>query len=56
MLDVREVLDLTDAEFNEIVFVIESQEEDEKGRLKPVFDALDGNYDYGVLRCVQAGS
>ncbi len=56
LLDVRDVLDLTDAEFNEILFVIESQEEDEKGRLKPVFDALDGNYDYGVLRCVQAGS
>ena len=55
LLDVRKVLDLTDAEFNEILFVMESQEEDEKGRLKPIFDALDGEYDYGVLRCVQAG-
>ena len=52
LLDVREVLDLSDAAFNEIIFVIESQEE--QGRLKPVYDELDGEYDYGFLRCVQA--
>ncbi len=23
--------------------------------LKPVFEALQGKYDYGILRCVQAG-
>ncbi len=22
--------------------------------MKPVFEALDGEYDYGVLKCVQA--
>jgi len=54
LLDVREVLALEDGEYNEILFVIESQEEQEKGRLKPIFDELDGQYDYGVLRCVQA--
>ncbi|MDH5485176.1 MAG: helix-turn-helix domain-containing protein, partial [Gammaproteobacteria bacterium] len=26
----------------------------EEGRLKPVFDALDGLYNYEVLRCVRA--
>jgi len=55
LLDVRDVLELSDAEYNEILFVIESQEDQEKGRLKPVFDELDGEYDYGILRCVQAG-
>lgn len=54
LLDVREVLALSDAEYNEILFVLESQEEQEKGRLKPAYDELDGEYDYGVLRCVQA--
>ena len=54
LLDVRDVLDLSDAEYNEILFVLESQEEQEKGRLKPVYDELDGEVDYGILRCVQA--
>ena len=54
LLDVREVTGLSDAEFNEIVFVLESQEDQEKGRLKPVYDELDGEYDYGILKCVQA--
>ncbi len=54
LLDVHEVTGLSNAEFNEIVFVLESQEDLEKGRLKPVYDELDGEYDYGVLKCVQA--
>jgi len=54
LLDVRDVTKLSDGEFNEIIYVLESQEEQEKGRLKPVYDELDGEYDYGILRCVQA--
>lgn len=54
LLDVRDVLDLSDAEYNEVIFVLESQENQEKGRLKPAYDELDGEYDYGILRCVQA--
>jgi ATP-dependent DNA helicase RecQ len=54
LLDVRAVTDLSDSEFNEIVFTLESQEDQEKGRLKPVYDELEGQYDYGILRCVQA--
>jgi len=54
LLEVREVTGLSKAEFNEIVSMIESQEDMEKGRLKPVFDALGGEYEYGILRCVQA--
>lgn len=54
LLDVHAVTGLSKAEFNEIVFVLESQEDQEKGRLKLVYDELNGEYDYGVLRCVQA--
>jgi len=28
--------------------------EEDKERLKPLYDALEGEYDYGVLRCVLA--
>ncbi len=54
LLDVRDVIDLKDDEYDEIVFSIESLEDEEKGRLKPVYEALDQEYDYGILRCVQA--
>jgi ATP-dependent DNA helicase RecQ len=54
LLDVRNVIDLDDASYNEVVSLIESFAEEEKGRLKPVFDELDGEVDYGVLKCVQA--
>ena len=54
LLDVKEVLDLDDQEYDEIVFTIESFEDEEKGRLKAVYEALEEAYDYGVLRCVQA--
>ena len=54
LLDVHDVLDLSDAEYNEIIFVLESQEDQQKGRLKPAYDELEGEYNYGILRCVQA--
>jgi ATP-dependent DNA helicase RecQ len=54
LLDVREVIGLEDAVYKEIVFLIESLEDQDKSRLKPVYDALNGLYDYGVLKCVQA--
>jgi ATP-dependent DNA helicase RecQ len=54
LLDAYKVTGLSKAEFDEIVFVIEGQEDQEKGRLKPVYDELAGEYDYGVLKCVQA--
>jgi ATP-dependent DNA helicase RecQ len=54
LLDVKEVLDLDDMQYDEIVFTIESFEDEEKGRLKAVYEALEAAYDYGVLRCVQA--
>ncbi len=54
LLDVRKVLELDDSEYKAIVFTIESMNDDETGRLKPVYEALDEKYDYGVLKCVQA--
>lgn len=53
LIDVREVIDLEDAEYDEIVFTLESLD-DEKGRLKPVYLELNEEYNYGILRCVQA--
>ena len=53
LLDVKHVLDINDKEYKEIIFLIETHADDE-GRLKPVFEALEGAYDYGQLRCIQA--
>ncbi len=54
LLDIHDVVDLDEAQYNEIVFTIESLEDDEKGKLKPIYEALDEEYDYGIIRCVQA--
>jgi ATP-dependent DNA helicase RecQ len=54
LLDVRDVIDLDDREYDEIVYTIESMEDTEKSRLKPLYEALNEEYDYGILRCVQA--
>ena len=53
LLDVKKVLSLSEKEYKQIIFVLET-ESDEEGRLKPVYEALEGAYDYGLLRCVQA--
>jgi len=54
LLDIDDVVELNEDQYNEIVFVIESLEDDEKGRIKPIYEALDEEYDYGVIKCVQA--
>lgn len=54
LLTVEDVLDLEKHQYDEIVLTIESLEDNEKGRLKPIYEALDEEYDYGVLKCVQA--
>ncbi len=54
LVDVNDVIGLSAEQQQQIVLLMESLEGDEAGRLKPVFDAFDGQYDYGVLRCVQA--
>ena len=53
LLDVKDVLDLEDAELNTIMLTIESLG-DESQSLKAIYQALDEAYDYGVIRCVLA--
>lgn len=50
-----EVVDLPQEEIDEIIQVAEIAGYLEDNKLKPVFDMLDGEYNYGVLRCVLAG-
>ncbi|MBV1912657.1 MAG: helix-turn-helix domain-containing protein, partial [Cycloclasticus sp.] len=52
--DVKNVLNLEESEYQEIVMMIESLEDESKGRIKPIYEALDEEYDYGVIKCVQA--
>jgi len=52
LIEAKNVLQLSDGEHNEIVNALEIHMDDD--RLKPAFDALEGNYDYGILKCVQA--
>jgi ATP-dependent DNA helicase RecQ len=53
-LEAQEVISLDDAQIKEIKQAILTAGGGELTALKPVFDALGGVYDYGVLRCVQA--
>lgn len=54
LLDASIVLGLSEPDFLSIVRMIESFGDDEKGKLKPIYDALDGEYNYGILRCIRA--
>ncbi|MBL4744288.1 MAG: HRDC domain-containing protein, partial [Cycloclasticus sp.] len=54
LLDVFDVLELEKSQYEEIVMMIESLEDESKGRLKAIYEALDEEYEYGVIKCVQA--
>ena len=54
LLPIFDVINLEKDEYETIVSLIESFENEEKGRLKPVYDALDQEVEYGVLKCIQA--
>ncbi len=47
----EDVVELDEKTLKAIRFEIEQSDE---GKLKPVFDALGGEFDYGVLRCVKS--
>ena len=51
-LQLHEVCELDDRTLDAIRFAFEHN--GEEGKLKPVYEALGGEYEYGVLRCVQA--
>ncbi|NOQ69380.1 MAG: DNA helicase RecQ [Gammaproteobacteria bacterium] len=52
-IKLSEVIDLNEQEVNIIHEALLNLDDGNK-KLKPVFDALDGMYDYNTLRCVQA--
>ena len=54
LVDVRDIVSLDDSQYKEIVHTMEMLAPEEQHKLKPVYDALDQAYDYGILRCVQA--
>ncbi len=54
LLEANDVLDLDDSEYHKIITTMEMLESEYEGQLKPVYDALDGEFDYGILRCIKA--
>lgn len=54
--DPRDIIDLDDSERDEIEAAFERYGTLESGKLKPVYESLHGQYDYGVLRCMLAAS
>jgi len=55
LLDYRELKEIGDDEIDEIADAWLSLPEDEQTRLKPLYELLEGRYDYNVLRCIVAG-
>ncbi|MHB9110079.1 MAG: DNA helicase RecQ [Armatimonadota bacterium] len=53
-LALRGVLKLDDDEIGRIEDAIFSLPEEDRHRLRPVYDALEGQYNYGIIRCVLA--
>ncbi len=50
-LELADICELSPDELRTIEFAFEHSDD---GRLKPVYDALEGRYDYGLLDCVRA--
>mgnify|MGYP002700660460 CR=1 FL=1 len=50
-LNIGDVVTLSDAQLKEIQFAFEHSED---GKIKPVYELLDGEYDYNILKCVKA--
>lgn len=51
-LKLEDVIELDETSLKAIRFALEQH--GSEGKMKPVFEALGGEYDYGVLKCVQA--
>ena len=54
MLVLADVVELPEQEIRRIEESIISLPEDQRNALKPVYELFDGQYSYGVLRCVRA--
>ena len=55
LLNARDILPIEREEYQSIVNAMEMLDTFNTGRLKPVFEALDEQYSYGILKCVLAG-
>ncbi len=55
MLSAPDVLDIDDADITTIERTAEVLNTKEENALKPLFDELEGEFEYGVLRCVLSG-
>jgi ATP-dependent DNA helicase RecQ len=54
LVALNEVIDLPKPEIRQIEDAILNLPEQQKNALKPVYELFDGQYSYGVLRCVRA--
>jgi ATP-dependent DNA helicase RecQ len=54
LLKLEDVVDLPKQEIKQIEEVLLSLPEEQRNSLKPAYEAFDGQYSYGVLRCVRA--
>jgi ATP-dependent DNA helicase RecQ len=54
-LELDDVVKLPEDEIRTIEYAFSQVPEDSPFALKPVFDAFQGKYDYGLLRCVRVG-
>ncbi|MCH9696582.1 MAG: DNA helicase RecQ [Gammaproteobacteria bacterium] len=54
LLDAKSVTGLDNHQYQTIINTYLSLDDEDKNRIKPVFEALEGQYDYGVIRCILA--
>ncbi|MCD2448997.1 DNA helicase RecQ [Methylicorpusculum oleiharenae] len=54
LAELAEVVELSQAQIQSIEDVIMNLPEEQKNALKPVFDFFDGQYSYGIIRCIRA--
>jgi len=54
MVELRDGLNLSEQEIERIEEVLLAQPEEQRNALRPVYEALGGAYEYGILRCVRA--
>jgi ATP-dependent DNA helicase RecQ len=52
VLDLAQIPDITPQIYAEICTVWQNLNDEDKKRLKPTYEILEGRYGYGVLRCV----
>jgi ATP-dependent DNA helicase RecQ len=55
LLEPYDILPIDDSDYQTIVNTMEMLDTRAERQLKPVYEALDGAYDFGILKCVLAG-